>query len=98
MDLSFKRPIKVDVSFVLLQKALLLGEETICLVTISSVSGMRPFQGHSLIQHCVAKGDEYHSATAFYLRTLFRKGMGLTQAAVYHGENDQSRKTVDAKK
>ena len=24
--------------------------------------------------------------------------MGLTQAAVHHGENDQSRKTVDANK
>jgi hypothetical protein len=57
---------------------------------------MRLFQGRSLIQHCVAKGNEYHTATAFYLRTLFKKGMGLTQTAVNHGENDQSRKTLDA--
>ncbi len=59
-----------------------------------SVCGMRPFQGHSLIQHCVAKGNEYPTATAFHLRTLFLKVMGLTQAAVHHGKHDQSRKTV----
>jgi hypothetical protein len=59
---------------------------------------MRPFQGHSLIQHCESKGNEYHTATAFYLRTLFLKEMGLTQAAVHHGKNDQSRKIVDASK
>jgi hypothetical protein len=63
-----------------------------------SVCGMRLFQGHSLIQHCVAKGNKYHKATAFYLTTLYKKGMGLTQAAVHHGKNEQSRKTVDANK
>ncbi len=41
------------------------------IVTNYSVCGMRPFQGHSLIQQCVAKGNEYHTATAFYLKTLF---------------------------
>jgi hypothetical protein len=41
------------------------------IVEDNSVCGMRLFQGHSLIQHCVAKGDEDHTATAFYLRTLF---------------------------
>ncbi len=56
------------------------------------------FQGYSLLQNCGGKGDEYHTATAFYLTTLFKKGMGLTQAAVHHGENDQSRKRVDANK
>jgi hypothetical protein len=61
-----------------------------------SVCGIRLFQGYSLLQHCGEKGDEYHTAAAFYLTTLFRKGMGLTQAAVHHGENDQSRKTVNA--
>ena len=61
-----------------------------------SVCGIRPFQGSSHIQHCGGKGDEYHTATAFYLTTLVKKGMGLTQAAVHHGKNDQSRKTVDA--
>jgi hypothetical protein len=60
------------------------------------VCGIRLFQGFSLLQHCRRKGDEYHTATAFYLTTLFKTGMGLTQAAVHHGENDQSRKTVDA--
>ncbi len=58
--------------------------------------GARHFQGPGLLQHCCNKGDEYHTATAFYLTTLFKKGMRLTQAAVHHGENDQSRKTVDA--
>jgi hypothetical protein len=36
-----------------------------------SVCGMRPFQGHSPIQHFVVKGNEYHTATTFYLRTIF---------------------------
>ncbi len=61
-----------------------------------SVCGIRLFQGYSLLQHCGGKGDEYHTATAFYLTILFKKGMGSTQAAVHHGTNDQSRKTVDA--
>ncbi len=63
-----------------------------------SVCGARHFQGPGLLQHCHSKGDEYHTATAFYLTTLYKKGMGLTQAAVHHGTNDQSRKTVDANK
>ncbi len=61
-----------------------------------SVCGARHFQGPGLLQHCRSKGDEYHTATAFYLTTLFKDGMGLTQAAVNHRENDQSRETVDA--
>ncbi len=61
-----------------------------------SVCGARHFQGPGLLQHCRSKGDEYHTATAFYLTTLYKKGMGLTQVAVHHGINDQSRKTVDA--
>ncbi len=56
------------------------------------------FQGPGLLQHCRSKCDEYHTATAFYLTTLFKNGMGLTQVALHHGENDQSRKTVDANK
>jgi hypothetical protein len=58
--------------------------------------GVRLFQGSGLLQHCCGKGNEYHTATAIYLTTLFEKGMGLTQASGYHEENDQSRKTVDA--
>ncbi len=58
--------------------------------------GARHFQGSGLLQHCCSKGDEYHTATAFYLTTLYKKRMGLTQPAVHHGTNDQSRKTVDA--
>ncbi len=60
--------------------------------------GAKHFQGSGLLQPCCDKGDEYHTATAIYLTTLFKKGMRLTQAAVHHGENDQSRKTVNANK
>ncbi len=60
--------------------------------------GARHFQGPGLLQHCHDMGDEYHTATAFYLTTLFKNGIGLTQAAVHHGTNDQSRKTADANK
>ncbi len=60
------------------------------------VCGARHFQGPGLLQHCRNKGDEYHTATAFYLTTLLKKGMGLTQPAVHHEENDQSRNIVDA--
>ncbi len=66
------------------------------IVNDHSVCGIRLFQGYSLLQHCGGKGDEYYTVTPFYLSTLFKKGMGLTQAAVHHGTNDQSRKTVDA--
>jgi hypothetical protein len=58
--------------------------------------GMKLFAGESFLQHCEGKGNEYHTATAFYLRTLFKKGMGLTQTAVHCGKYDQSRKAVDA--
>jgi hypothetical protein len=61
-----------------------------------SVCGARHFQGPGLFQHCCDKRDEYHTATAFYLTTLYKKGIGLIQAAVHHGTNDQSRKTFDA--
>ncbi len=61
-----------------------------------SVCGARHFQGPGLLQHCCDKGDEYHTATAFYLSTLFKNEIGLTQAAVHHGTNNQSRKTADA--
>ncbi len=58
--------------------------------------GARHFQGPGLLQNCRNKSDEYHTATAFYLTTLFQKEMGLTQAAVHHEKNDQSRNIVDA--
>jgi hypothetical protein len=61
-----------------------------------SLCAARHFQGPGLLQHCRSKGDEYHTATAFYLTTLYKMGMESTQAAVHHGTNDQSRKTVDA--
>ncbi len=56
----------------------------------------KTFSTSSLLHYCCSKGDEYHTATAFYLTTLFKNGMGLTQAAVHQEENNQSRKTVDA--
>jgi hypothetical protein len=59
-----------------------------------SVCGARLFHGPGLLQHCHDKGDDYHTATAFYLTKLFKNGMGLTQAAAHHGTNDQSRKTA----
>ncbi len=68
------------------------------IVNDHSVCGARHFQGPGLLQHCRSKGDKYHTANAFYLTTLFDNCIGLTQAAVHHGENDQSRKTVDANK
>jgi hypothetical protein len=61
-----------------------------------SFCGVRLFQDSSLLQHCGRKGNEYHTATAFYLTALFKKEMGLTLTSVHHEENDQSRKTVDA--
>ncbi len=63
-----------------------------------SVCRARHFQGPGLLQHCHKTGDEYHTATTYYLTTLFDNGIGLTQAAVHHVENDQSRKTIDANK
>jgi hypothetical protein len=33
--------------------------------------GMKLFAGQSLLQNFDGKGNEYHTATAFYLRTLF---------------------------
>jgi hypothetical protein len=45
-----------------------------------SVCGARHFQGPGLLQHSPSKGDKYHTATAFYLITLFDNCFGLTQA------------------
>jgi hypothetical protein len=60
-----------------------------------SVCVTRHFQGPGLLQHCCDKGDDYHTATAFYLTKLSNNGTGLTQAALHHGTNDQSRKTAE---
>jgi hypothetical protein len=38
-----------------------------------SVCGARHFQGSGLLQHCRSKGDEYHTATAFCLTTLYER-------------------------
>jgi hypothetical protein len=84
--------------FCSLEKCLTPWRKNYHVVDDYSVCRAKHFQGPSLVQRCPMKGDEYHTATAFYLTTLFKKGMGLTQAAVHHEENDQSRKTVDANK
>ncbi len=49
------------------------------------------FHGQGLLQHCHDKGDDYHTAAAFYLTNLFEIGTGLTQAALHHGTNNQLR-------
>jgi hypothetical protein len=55
--------------------------------------GTNSFQAHDLLQHCEVKGNNYHKATAFYLRTLFgasrkRSVMpiksGIKHATVHH--------------
>ncbi len=78
----------------LLQNASPLGEKHY-VDNDCSVCGARHFQGSGLLQHCRDKGDDYHTATTFYLTTLFKNGMGLTQAAVHHRKNDQPRKTAE---
>jgi hypothetical protein len=60
-----------------------------------SVSAARQFHGQGLLQHCRDKGDDYHEAAAFYLTNLFQNGMGLTQAALHHGTDDQLRMTAE---
>jgi hypothetical protein len=60
-----------------------------------SMCAARHFHGLGLLQHCHDKGDDSHTATAFYLTKLFKNGMGLKQAALHHGTNDQSRKTAE---
>jgi hypothetical protein len=60
-----------------------------------SVCAARQFHGQGLLQHCHDKGDDYHIAAAFNLTNLFKNGTGLTQAALHHGTNDQSRTTAE---
>jgi hypothetical protein len=91
-----------------LAKGLTPWERRLGIVDNYLLCGMNPFHGHSLIQHCELKSNEYHTATAFYLKTLFgasrKNGMpidrGFKQAAVHQGKSvdDQSRKTADANK
>jgi hypothetical protein len=73
----------VHLAFVLLQKGLTPWRRIHGIVDNFLLCGMKPFQGHSLIQHCDSKGNEYHKATAFYLQTLFsasrKKGMAINR-------------------
>ncbi len=55
----------------------------------------RQFHGQGLFQHCHDKGGDYHEAAAFYHTNLFKNVTGLTQAALYHGTNDQLRMTAE---
>ena len=89
MDLSFKHGTKKDIVFVLLKNCLSPWRKKHHVDKDYSVCGARHFQGPVLLQHCRNRGDDYHTATAFDLTTLSKNGMGLTQAAVHHGTNDQ---------
>jgi hypothetical protein len=60
-----------------------------------SVCAAQLFHGPGLLQNCHDKGDDYHTAAAFYLTKLFKNGTGLTQAVLHHGMNDQSRMTAE---
>jgi hypothetical protein len=58
-----------------------------------SVCPSRQFHGQGLLQHCRDKGNDYHSATAYYLTNLFNNRVRLAQAALHHGINNQLRLT-----
>jgi hypothetical protein len=49
--------------------------------------GIKSFQAHCLIQHCESKGDDYHKATAFYLRTLFGASRKIMQCQLIEESN-----------
>ena len=55
----------------------------------------RRFHGQGLLQHCHDKGDDYHSATVYYLTNLFNNKARLAQTALHHGINDQLRLTAE---
>ncbi len=55
----------------------------------------KQFQGQGLLQHCCAKGDDYHSATAYYLTNLFNNKVRSAQTALHHGRNNQLRLTAE---
>jgi hypothetical protein len=55
----------------------------------------RRFHGQGLLQHCRDKGDDYHSATSYYLTNLFNNKSRLAQTALHHGINDQLRLTAE---
>jgi hypothetical protein len=42
--------------------------------------GIKPFQAHSLIQNCESKGDEYHTATAFFTSNRRSESLSLNIA------------------
>jgi hypothetical protein len=52
-------------------KRLSLWRKTYQVADDYSVCRARNFQSPGLLQHCRNKGDEYHTATAFYLTTLY---------------------------
>jgi hypothetical protein len=55
----------------------------------------RRFRGQGLLQHCHDKGDDYHSATFYYLTNLFNNKSRSAQTALHHGINDQLRLTAE---
>jgi hypothetical protein len=44
----------------------------------------RRFHGLGLLQHCQDKGDDYHSATFYYLTNLFNTKSRSAQTALHH--------------
>jgi hypothetical protein len=89
LDSNFKHQLKKDIVFVLLQNASLFGEKNIMLMMIIQCVGQDVFKVLVFFNNVAVR-------VAFYLTTLYKKGMGLRHAAVHHGTNDQSRKTVDS--
>jgi hypothetical protein len=55
----------------------------------------RWFHGQGLLQHCRDKGDDYHSATFYYLTNLFNNKSRSAQTALQHGLNDQLKLTAE---
>jgi hypothetical protein len=96
---KFQASNKKEYCFVLLQNASLLAEKTITLKMIIQCVGKDIFKVVVFFNIVTIRVmNEFYTATAFYLTTLFKNGMRLTHAAVHHGTNDQSRKTADANK
>jgi hypothetical protein len=95
MDSSIKHQGEMDIVFVLLQHVFLLGGKNITSIIIIQVVRQEGFHGQGLLQHCRDKGDDYHSATLYYLTNLFNNKSRLAQTTLNHGINDQLRLTAE---
>jgi hypothetical protein len=70
MDSSFKHQMEMDIDFCGLAKCLSPLRKKHHVDNDYTVCGARHFQGPGLLNYCCDKGDDYHTATAFYLTTL----------------------------